>query len=190
MAKVPRPHPQLLRKGQHHRRVAAPRPTALQVMAQKVFLHHQYQQDRLQFQVFIIDTTIYSDNCASSNKLDVGLHSNIVLVVILIMLIFRKRNDLGDQSSDIGVQDDEIEIIEESSLNDSRGGQAEERQHSVSQIVSTTEYDSSRYGHSNGSFETGMLTSACAHFLYKARLLNNFGELKPDPETEYYFATA
>ena len=63
---------------------------------------------------------------------------------------------MWNQSSDIGVQDDEIEIIEESSLNDSRGGHAEERQHSVSQIVSTTEYDSSRYGHSNGSFETGM----------------------------------
>ena len=78
------------------------------------------------------------------------------IVVILIMLIFRKRNNLGNQSSDIGVQDDEIEIIEQSSSNDSRGGHAEERQHSVSQIVSTTEYDSSRYGHSNGSFETGM----------------------------------
>ena len=81
------------------------------------------------------------------------------------MLNFRKRNNLCNQSSDIGVQDDEIEIIEQSSSNDSRGGHAEERQHSVSQIVSTTEYDSSRYGHSNGSFETGMRTSAFAHFL-------------------------
>ena len=102
------------------------------------------------------------------------------IVVILNMLIFRKRNNLCNQSSDIGVEDDEIEIIEQSSLNDSGGGHAEEHQHSVSQIVSTTEYDSSRYGHSNGSFETGMLllTSACAHFLYKARLLNGDRQFK------------
>ena len=75
MAKLPRPHPQLLREGQHHRRVAAPRPTALQVMAQKVFLHHQYRQDRLQFQVFIIDIIPYFQKTASSKKYDVGLHT-------------------------------------------------------------------------------------------------------------------
>ena len=44
--------------------------------------------------------------------------------------------------------------------------------------------------HLDMDIRTDHLKPVCiAHFLSKARLWNNFGELKPEYETEYYLAT-